>query len=72
MLLDLINAAMSMGLERLVMYLVEGRDSVIMRGLEKLQFVKQAVLPLFVKDLQGRFYDVALMIKRLPHEWTKD
>jgi hypothetical protein len=71
MLLDLINAAMSMGLERLVMYLVEGRDSVIMRGLEKIQFAKEAVLPLFVKDLQGRFYDVALMIKRLPGEWTE-
>ena len=53
MLLDLINAAMSMGLERLVMRLVEGRDDLIMRGVEKVRFQKEAVLREFVKDTDG-------------------
>ena len=70
MLLDLVNAAMSMGLERLVMYLVEGRDESIMRGVEKLRFVKEAVLEAFIKDSNGAFHDLAIMVKRIPREWA--
>ena len=70
MLLDLVNAAMSMGLERLVMYLVEGRDESVMRGVEKLLFVKEALLKAFVKDSDGEFHDLAVMVKRIPREWT--
>ena len=69
MLLDLINAAISMGLERLVMRLVEGRDDLIMRGVEKLRFTREAVLQAFVKDMEGNFHNLALMVKRLPLEW---
>lgn len=71
MLLDLVNAAMSMGLERLVMRLVEGRDESIMRGVEKLLFVKEALLKAFVKDSGGNFYDLAVMVKRIPREWAE-
>lgn len=70
MLLDLITAAMSMRLERLLLYLVEGRDEAVMHGLEKLQFQREAVLHSYAKDQQGRFHDMALMIKRLPPEWV--
>jgi GNAT superfamily N-acetyltransferase len=70
MLLDLINAAISMGLERLVMRLVEGRDDLIMRGVEKLGFAREAVLEAFVKDLEGSFHNLSLMVKRLPLEWA--
>lgn len=72
MLLDLINAAMSMGLERLVMRLVEGRDDTIRRGVEKLRFSREAVLEDFVKDLQGSFHNLDLMVKRLPTEWVPE
>lgn len=71
MLLDMVNAAMSVGLERLVMYLVEGRDESIKRGVEKLLFVKEALLKAFVKDLDGAFHDLAVMVKRIPREWTE-
>ncbi len=66
MLLDLINAAMSMGLERLLMRLVEGRDASLMRGVETLGFLREAVLRDFVKDRDGGYRDLALMVKRLP------
>ncbi len=72
MLLDLINAAMSMGLEAVVMRLVQGRDDLIMRGVEKVRFVKEAVLRDFAKDMDGRLYDLAFMVKRLPREWVNE
>lgn len=72
MLLDLINAAMSMGIERLVMRLVEGRDDTIMRGVEKLRFSREAVLKEFVKDMEGNFHNLYLMVKRLPREWIPE
>jgi GNAT superfamily N-acetyltransferase len=72
MLLDLINAAISMGLERLVMRLVEGRDDLIRRGVEKLRFTREAVLESFVKDMEGNFHNLGLMVKRLPLEWVPE
>lgn len=72
MLLDLINAAMSMGLERIVMRLVEGRDDTIIRGVEKLRFTRAATLEDFVKDMEGNFHNLDLMVKRLPREWASE
>ncbi len=72
MLLDLINAAMSMGLERVVMRLVEGRDDTIIRGVEKLRFAREAVLEDFVKDMEGNFHNLDLMVKHLPREWASE
>jgi ribosomal protein S18 acetylase RimI-like enzyme len=72
MLLDLINAAMSMGLERLVMRLVEGRDDSIIRGVMKLGFNREARLDKFVKDMEGGFHNLDLMVKRLPREWVPE
>ncbi|MFO7784880.1 MAG: N-acetyltransferase family protein [Thermodesulfobacteriota bacterium] len=72
MLMDLINAAMSMGLERVVMRLVEGRDDTIIRGVEKLRFNREATLEDFVKDMEGNFHNLDLMVKRLPREWVPE
>lgn len=72
MLLDLINAAMSMGLERVIMRLVEGRDDTIIHGLEKLRFAREATLEAFVKDMEGNFHNLDLMVKRLPGEWAPE
>ena len=72
MLLDLINAAMSMGLECVRMNLVEGRDNLIMHGVEKIQFVKEAVLRGFARDMDGCSHDLAVMVKRLPRGWTEE
>jgi len=72
MLLDLINAAMAMGLDCVRMNLVEGRDALIMRGVEKIQFVKEAVLRGFARDMDGCSRDLAVMVKRLPRGWTEE
>lgn len=72
MLLDLVNAAMSLGLERVVMGLVKGRDDAIIRRVEKLRFVREATLDDFVKDMEGNFHCLDLMVKRLPREWVSE
>ena len=65
MLFDLINLAMALRLEILVMRLVEGRDSSIMRSIKKLNFSKEATLKDYVQDRNGNHYDLAIMVKRL-------
>lgn len=72
MLLDLINLSISMGLETLVMELVEGVDSSLIKRLEKLGFLKEAVLKDYLKDRGGNHYDLAITIKHLNRQWYQD
>jgi len=69
MLLDLINLAMAMYLETLVMQLIEDKDSSVIRGVKKLDFIKEAVLKDYVKDRKGTPHNLVIMVKRLHHGW---
>jgi hypothetical protein len=70
MLLDLINLAMGMALEILVMWMTPEREASIIRSLEKLDFIQEAVLRDFVKDRQGNPHDLVIMVKRLQPWWN--
>ena len=65
MLLDLINLAMGMGLETLVMQLVEDRGSSLIRSVKKLEFFEKAVLKDYAKDRGGNPHNLVIMAKRL-------
>lgn len=67
MILDLINLAMTVGLEILVIMLVEGRDAYIVESLKKLDFSREADLKDYVKDRDGSLLDLVILIKRLKH-----
>lgn len=69
MLLDLINLAMAGGLDTLVIRLVEGRDSSIIRSVKKLDFFEEAVLKNHVKDREGNAYNLVIMVKHLQRGW---
>lgn len=69
MLFDLMNLAMDMGLEILVMELVEDRDAPIIRGAKRLDFFQEALLKNYVKDRHGANHGLAVMIKRLYLGW---
>lgn len=69
MLLDLINLAMAMGLETLIMQLVEGRDAALIRSIKKLEFLKKAVLKDYAKDREGNPHNLVIMLKRLHRLW---
>lgn len=69
MLLDLINLAMAMGLEALIMQLVEDRDAALIRSVKKLEFFEKAVLKDYAKDREGNPHNLVIMVKRLHRLW---
>ncbi|MBW1722759.1 MAG: GNAT family N-acetyltransferase [Deltaproteobacteria bacterium] len=68
-LFDLMNLAMSMGLKILVMELVEDRDIAVIRSAKRLDFSPEAILKHFVKDDQGNYRNLIIMVKRLYLGW---
>ena len=72
LLLELINLAISTGLETLVMELVEERDSYIIRSIKKLDFFEEAVLKDYVKDREGNTHNLIIMVKRLHQGWNHE
>jgi hypothetical protein len=69
MLLDLINLAMAMGLETILMQLVEDRDAALIRSVKKLEFFEKAVLKDYAKDREGNPHNLVIMVKRLHRLW---
>jgi hypothetical protein len=69
MLLDLINLAMAMEVETLVMEMVEERDSSLIRSVKKLDFSEGAVLKDALKDRGGTPHNLVIMVKRLQRLW---
>ena len=69
MLLDLINLAMEMGLEKLMMSLVRDRDALVIRGIKSLDFFEEARFRKHVKDMDGQPHDLVVMGKRLFPKW---
>jgi len=70
-LLDLHNMAISIGLEMLVMRLVQDRDSYVIRGVRRLDFSEEAVLKNYVKDREGNPHHLLIMVKRLKKGWDE-
>jgi len=68
MLLDLINLAMAIGLNMLVMRLVQDRDASLINGVRKLDFVEEAVLKDYLMGRDGKPHNLVIMTKRLPVE----
>lgn len=69
MLLDLINLAMAMGLEILIMQLVGDRDAALIRSVKKLDFLEKAVLKGHAKDREGNPHNLVIMVKHLHRLW---
>jgi hypothetical protein len=69
MLLGLINLAMGMGLETLIMQLVQDRDAALIRSVKKLEFHEKAVLKDYAKDREGNPHNLVIMLKRLHRLW---
>jgi ribosomal protein S18 acetylase RimI-like enzyme len=68
MLLDLVNLSMAMGLQMLVMRLVQDRDASIINGVRKLGFIEEAVLKNYLIGGGGQTHNLVIMTKRLPVE----
>jgi len=68
-LLDLINLAMEMELQKLMMSLVRDRDALVIRGIKSLDFFEEARFRDHVKDKDGQTHDLVVMTKRLFPKW---
>jgi hypothetical protein len=69
-LLDLNNLAISLKLEILIMRLVEGWDSYVMKGVKRLDFHEEAVLKNYLKDRAGNPHNLIIMVKHLQGAWA--
>ena len=65
MLLDLVNLSMAMGLQMLVMRLVQDRDASLINGVRKLGFIEEAVLKNYLMGGEGQAHNLVIMTKRL-------
>ena len=68
-LLDLINLAMEMELEKLMMSLVRNREAIVIRGIKSLDFIEEARFRDHVKGMDGQTHDLVVMTKRLFPKW---
>jgi ribosomal protein S18 acetylase RimI-like enzyme len=66
MLLDLVNLSIEMGLQMLVMRLVQDRDAALIKSVRKLDFTEEAVLKDYLMGGEGQAHNLVIMIKRLP------
>jgi RimJ/RimL family protein N-acetyltransferase len=70
MLLDVIRLAMAIGLEKLVAEFVAGVEEAAINAAHKLDFFEEAVLRDYVKDPQGNYRDLIIMVKKLHRDWS--
>jgi len=70
MLIDTIKLAMNMGIEKLIAEFVGTVEGPAMNAAHKLDFLEQAVLKEYVKDRQGKYHDLIIMVKTLHREWS--
>ena len=69
MVLDLIQLATGLGLEKLVAEIASSETAAI-QALRQLDFVREAVVPELHKDKTGKSYDLVIMVKNLAPAWT--
>jgi L-amino acid N-acyltransferase YncA len=70
MLIDIIKLAMDIGLEKLVAEFVAGVEDAARTAAHKLDFFEQAVLSDYVKDPEGNYRDLVIMVKNLHRDWS--
>jgi L-amino acid N-acyltransferase YncA len=70
MLLDTIRLASSVGIEKLVAEFIAELKTLSMNAARKLDFFEEAVLKDYVKDSQGRYRDLIIMVKTLHRDWS--
>jgi RimJ/RimL family protein N-acetyltransferase len=69
MLLDLVQLATSLGLEKLVAE-VASSETAALKAIRRLDFVREAVIAEFHKDRAGNECDQVTMVKNLAPTWT--
>jgi RimJ/RimL family protein N-acetyltransferase len=69
MLLDIVQLATGLGLEKLVAE-VASNETAALKAIRRLDFVREAMIPEFHKDRAGNERDLVVMVKNLAPRWT--
>ncbi|HEV8715957.1 MAG TPA: GNAT family N-acetyltransferase [Candidatus Binatia bacterium] len=69
MLLDIIQLATGLGLEKLVAE-VASNETAALKAIRRLDFVREAVIPELHKDQAGNECDLVILVKNLAPRWT--
>lgn len=69
MLLDIVQLATGLGLEKLVAE-VASNETAALKAIRRLDFVREAAIPEFHKDRAGNECDLVIMVKNLAPRWT--
>src|SRR5262245_27023379 len=69
MILDIIQLATRLGLEKLVAE-IASKETAALRAFRHLDFVREAVIPELHKDADGNPYDLVIVVKNLAPSWT--
>jgi L-amino acid N-acyltransferase YncA len=70
MLLDAIQLSMRLGIEKLVAEFVSGFEDAAMNAAYKLDFYEQAVVRDYIKDREGNYRNMIIMMKTLTSDWS--
>jgi hypothetical protein len=69
MLFDLVNLGMDIGLQILVIRLVEDMDASVIHSVKKIGFVEEFLLKNYFLDKEGNPHNLITLTKRLSTEW---
>lgn len=69
MLLDVVRLAIRAGIEKLVAEFVSGVEEPAMQAAERLDFFREGELRDYVKDQEGGYRNLIIMVKTLNRDW---
>ncbi|MBI5249022.1 MAG: GNAT family N-acetyltransferase [Desulfomonile tiedjei] len=70
MILDCVKLAMDLGIEKVIAEFINGMEEPAIRAAHRLDFRQEAVLPNYVKDREGKYHDLLIMVRSLQREWS--
>ncbi len=70
MILDCVKLAMDLGIEKIVAEFIEDSEEPAIIAARKLDFRQEAVLPRYVKDKDGMYHNLIIMVRNLSREWS--
>ncbi len=69
MILDIIKLALDADLEKLEAHFVRDIEEPAIQAARKMDFYERASIPNYIKDPEGNYHDLVIMIKRLNKGW---
>ena len=69
MVMDIVNAALSGGVEKLMAEMVAGKQEIAREGLKRVGFIEEAVISDYARDPDGVSHDLIMMTRTFYPDW---